>query len=97
MSFHKPTSGDRRTAGGEDRTRGGFPVERPPVSNPPGREAGRDRRPGGSKPPRVGETWRHLRTGQEAKVVHRVGDAVLTSFDGSCWPIDFFMQKWERA
>jgi hypothetical protein len=97
MNFNEPTSGDRRTAGRGEAARGGLPAERPPVSNPPEHEAGRDRCSGGSKLPHVGERWRHLRTGIEAEVLWRYEDSLLTSAGGTVWPIDLFCAKWVRA
>lgn len=99
MNFDKPTTGTQRTASGKGplgQPVGGF-AECSPVSTPPAHEAGRNRRAGGSKPPHQGERWRHVRTGREAVIVHRIDDHVITSIDGFYWPIDFFTQRWERV
>lgn len=68
-----------------------------PVSSPPAREAGHDRCAGGSKPPHVGETWRHRRTGITDRVVHRYCDSLYVAKSAMCWPVDLFLQHWERV
>ena len=99
MNFRKPTTGDQRTASREAPVGAsdGDRLSGHPIHGPGSTKAGRDRRCPDPNPPHVGETWRHLRTGREAKVIHRYADSVMTAMDGSCWPVDFFMQKWERA
>jgi hypothetical protein len=79
---------------------GGIPVpsSSDPVSSPPERQAGHDRRSGGSKPPHVGERWRHLRTGITATVVYRLGgEGLYVDRSAEFWPIDLFMARWERV
>jgi hypothetical protein len=101
MTFDKPTTGKQRMAGDYEEPQGppvGGVPECSPVSTPPERKAGHDRCSGGSKPPHVGERWRHLRTGITATVVYRLGgEGIYVDRSAEFWPIDLFMARWERV
>jgi hypothetical protein len=100
MTFDKPTTGQPRTASREasvDASLGGDRLRADPINGPGSETAGRDRRCLAPDLPHVGETWRNRRTGDVATVRYREGDFLYESSSGFAWPIDLFVQRWERA